>query len=113
MFINLLGRASGGSSGNNANETMDMLRELEDNADGFVEVTQPEADMVMAISPQVTNAAQVPPTGDRNAGNQGPSPKYSGFNTALKKLGHIMYDPKTIERELKVQGTMDPMDAFA
>jgi hypothetical protein len=30
MFSNLLGRASGGSSGNNANKTMDMLRELED-----------------------------------------------------------------------------------
>ncbi len=24
-----------------------------------------------------------------------------------------MYDPETIERELKVQGTMDPTDAFA
>jgi hypothetical protein len=31
MFRNLLGRTSGGSSGNNANKTMDMLRELEDN----------------------------------------------------------------------------------
>jgi hypothetical protein len=24
-----------------------------------------------------------------------------------------MYDPETIEREIKVQGTMDPTDAFA
>ncbi len=78
-----------------------------------MEVTQPEADMVMAASPQVTIAAQVPPTGDRNAGNQGPSPKYSGFDKALQKLGHVMYDPETIKRELKVQGKMDPMDAFA
>jgi hypothetical protein len=31
MFSNLLGCASGGSSGNNANKTMDTLRELEDN----------------------------------------------------------------------------------
>jgi hypothetical protein len=30
MFSNLLGHASGGSSGNNANEIMDTLRELED-----------------------------------------------------------------------------------
>ncbi len=80
MFSNLLGCASGGSSGNNANKTMDMLRELDDNADGFVKVTQPEADMVMATSPQVTNAAQVPPTGDRNAG-KGPSPEYLGFDS--------------------------------
>ncbi len=32
MFSNLLGRASGGSRGNNENENMDTLRELEDNA---------------------------------------------------------------------------------
>jgi hypothetical protein len=66
MFSNLLGRTSGGSSGNNANKTMDTLRELEDNGDGFVEVTQPEADMVTAASPQVTNAAKVPPTASQN-----------------------------------------------
>ncbi len=87
MFSNLLRCASGGSSGNNANKTMDTLRELEADADRFVEVTQPEADIVTAASPKVTNKAQVPPTGDRNAGNQGPSPEYSGFNTALKNWG--------------------------
>jgi hypothetical protein len=58
MFSKLLGCASGSSSGNNVNKTMDTLRELEDDTDGFVEVTQPEADMVTATSPQVTNAAQ-------------------------------------------------------
>ncbi len=79
MFSNLLGCASGVSSGNNANKTMDMLRELEDNVDGYAEVTQPEADMVMAASPQVTNAAQVPPTGDRNAGKPRTITRVLGF----------------------------------
>ena len=88
---------------------MDMLVDPDEEGDKYVQITQPEAEMAAAAPSQATNAVQLPPAVGGNAGNQGQS-EYSGFNTALKKLWHGMYDPDTIERELKVQGTMDSMD---
>jgi hypothetical protein len=53
------------------------------------------------------------PGGGGNAGQQlaaGDKP-YSGIGSAMKKLGHAMYDPATIESELAVQRGINPTNA--
>ena len=35
---------------------------------------------------------------------------YSGIDSVLKKLGHTMYDPATIDAELAVQSGVNPIE---
>ncbi len=53
------------------------------------------------------------PGGEENAGQQlvaGDEP-YSGIGSAMKKLGHTMYNPATIEAKLAIQCGINPTNA--
>jgi hypothetical protein len=141
MFGNILGRASGGSSGGNKNTLTPVnnaifikgvaavdFKNLFLPLAGAARITQPQGGDIPPLPqggahirfmaqpmggpppPQPAGGGQPPPPpphlpgGGGNVGQQrtaGDEP-YSGIGSAMKKLGHTMYDPATIEAELAI-----------